>query len=94
VQLDHEQELFESLPVTPGKGTPVAVASPWRAQALALPGARDKPLAAGFAPELVTLVKKPPAGDDWLCETKWDGYRLLADLDHGRAHLRSCNNVD
>jgi len=59
-----------------------------------LPGARARPLAAGFAPQLLTLVKEPPSGDGWLCETKWDGYRLLADLDGGQVRLRSRNNLD
>jgi len=73
---------------------PRPLAQPWRDRALALPGARDRPLAAGFSPQLVTLVKDPPAGEDWLCETKWDGYRLLTDLDGGRARCRSRNNLD
>jgi bifunctional non-homologous end joining protein LigD len=38
--------------------------------------------------------KTPPAGDDWLHETKWDGYRMLADLDRGRVKLRSRKNLD
>ena len=38
--------------------------------------------------------KTPPAGDDWLHETKWDGYRMLVDLDRGRVKLRSRNNLD
>ena len=66
----------------------------WHDRALALPGARDQPLAANFAPQLVTLVKEPPPGDGWLCETKWDGYRLLSDLDGGKVRLRSRNNLD
>lgn len=66
----------------------------WHRRALALEGARDKPLPAGFAPELCTPQAAPPAGDDWLHETKWDGYRLLADLDDGVARLRSRNDLD
>jgi bifunctional non-homologous end joining protein LigD len=66
----------------------------WRDLALALRGARNEPLAAGFAPQLVKLVNTPPPGSDWLCETKWDGYRLLADLDDGKVRLRSRNNLD
>lgn len=66
----------------------------WRRRALALAGARDRPLRAGFAPELCTLAERPPSGDGWLHETKWDGYRLLVDLDGGRAHLRSRNDLD
>ncbi|MBS7457400.1 DNA ligase D [Coralloluteibacterium stylophorae] len=66
----------------------------WRAQALALEGARDRPLAAGFRPQLCALREAPPRGEDWLHEVKWDGYRLLVDLDDGRARLRSRNDLD
>ena len=66
----------------------------WRREALALPGARDRPLPAGFEPQLCVLQAAPPEGDDWLHETKWDGYRLLADLQQGRARLRSRNDLD
>lgn len=38
---------------------------------------------AGFiAPELATLVDEPPAGDDWIHEAKFDGYRIEAEV-HG-----------
>lgn len=30
-----------------------------------------------FYPELATLVEKPPSGNEWLHEIKFDGYRLL-----------------
>lgn len=66
----------------------------WHRRALALDGARDQPLPAGFAPELCTLQTTPPSGEGWLHETKWDGYRLLADLDAGRVRLRSRNDLD
>lgn len=66
----------------------------WRDLALALPGARPRAFPAGFAPELCIQKKTPPDGDEWLHETKWDGYRLLADLDRGRARLRSRNDID
>jgi bifunctional non-homologous end joining protein LigD len=66
----------------------------WRRRALALPGARDRPHPTGFAPELCTLRAAPPAGDGWLHEIKWDGYRLLADLVGGKAKLRSRNDLD
>ena len=32
-------------------------------------------------PELATLVEKPPEGDDWLHEIKFDGYRVLCRID-------------
>jgi len=66
----------------------------WRAAALALPGAKNRPLPGGFKPQLTTLREAPPRGDDWLHEVKWDGYRLLADLDKGRVRLRSRNGLD
>ena len=28
-------------------------------------------------PQLATLVEKPPTGDQWLHELKFDGYRML-----------------
>jgi bifunctional non-homologous end joining protein LigD len=66
----------------------------WRALALALPGARPRPLPAKFAPQLCGQRESPPRGDDWLHEVKWDGYRMLADLDGGAVRLRSRNGLD
>ena len=79
---------------TPAAPARVRVAARWRKRALALAGAADQPLAAGFRPQLCTLQEAPPRGDDWLHETKWDGYRLLADLDGRKASLRSRNDLD
>lgn len=36
----------------------------------------DLPLTS--APQLATLVDAAPGGDDWRCEIKFDGYRMLA----------------
>ena len=44
------------------------------------------PLPAKIEPQLATLVATPPAGD-WIVETKFDGYRLMARLDKGKAKL-------
>lgn len=43
-----------------------------------VPGARQAPMPRDVFPQLCTLVAKPPAGDDWLHEIKFDGYRFLA----------------
>src|SRR5690348_493662 len=71
-----------------------AAAASWRELAQALPGARRRAFPAGFAPELCIQKKTPPDGDEWLHETKWDGYRLLANMDRGRAKIRSRNDLD
>jgi bifunctional non-homologous end joining protein LigD len=39
--------------------------------------------------QLATLVAKPPDGPDWLHEQKFDGYRILAELDRGKVRLLS-----
>ena len=44
--------------------------------------------------ELATLVDAPPSGEDWVHEVKFDGYRLLAFLDHGAVRLRTRNGND
>ncbi|MFC0397129.1 DNA ligase D [Paraburkholderia rhizosphaerae] len=38
-----------------------------------------------FKPQLATLVDSPPAGDTWRYEIKFDGYRVLARIDHRNA---------
>src|SRR6478752_6341500 len=39
--------------------------------------------------QLARLVDAAPEGDDWLHEQKFDGYRILATLDHGDVELLS-----
>src|SRR5205809_5399707 len=38
-------------------------------------------------PQLAVLVKKAPAGPDWVHEIKLDGYRMHARLDAGRLKI-------
>ncbi|NVI08059.1 DNA ligase D [Paraburkholderia youngii] len=45
-------------------------------------GAVKAALPASLTPELATLVDTAPPGDDWLYEIKFDGYRVLARIDH------------
>jgi bifunctional non-homologous end joining protein LigD len=59
-----------------------------------LPGARKAPLPRDLRPELATLVKDPPEGDDWLHEIKFDGFRALAFLEKGRATFITRNGKD
>jgi bifunctional non-homologous end joining protein LigD len=47
-----------------------------------------------YAPMLASLVTELPAGDGWLFEPKWDGYRALAYVRGGEATLRSRRGND
>ena len=42
-----------------------------------------------IAPQLLTAAPSAPAGERWLHEVKYDGYRLLCRIDGGRATLRT-----
>ena len=44
-------------------------------------------LPAWVKPQLATLVKEAPDGSDWLHEIKFDGYRMHARLDAGKAQI-------
>ncbi|HZN55835.1 MAG TPA: DNA ligase D [Candidatus Polarisedimenticolaceae bacterium] len=60
----------------------------------ALPGARRGHATTSFTPQLATLSKEVPRGDDWLHEIKLDGYRMLAFVAGGRVRLMSRNGKD
>ena len=52
------------------------------------------PNAAVTAPMLASTAAALPAGEDWLFEVKWDGYRVLATVRGGTARLSSRNGHD
>jgi bifunctional non-homologous end joining protein LigD len=45
-------------------------------------------------PMLATLIDKPFDDPNWIFETKWDGFRLMAEINDGSASLYSRNLVD
>jgi bifunctional non-homologous end joining protein LigD len=47
-----------------------------------------------YRPMLATLAEELPAGDDWLYEIKWDGYRALGYVRGGEAKLVSRRGND
>jgi bifunctional non-homologous end joining protein LigD len=47
-----------------------------------------------IAPQLATLVKKPPASDRWLHEIKFDGYRIVARIASGRVQMLTRGGLD
>lgn len=50
--------------------------------------------AVDYTPQLATLVKAPPAGDAWLHEIKFDGYRIGARVTKSGVTLTSRNGKD
>ncbi len=51
-----------------------------------VPGVRKAAMPEFVSPQLATLVDKPPSGDEWFHELKFDGYRLLCVVN--RSHIR------
>lgn len=44
--------------------------------------------------QLARLVDTPPKGSDWLFETKYDGYRIVAYVEDGKSRLMTRNGKD
>ena len=57
-------------------------------------GTRKRPKPEFIAPQLATLAKEPPEGDEWVHELKFDGYRMLCHLSRGRVRFWSRNRKD
>ena len=56
--------------------------------------ARRVPLPETLAPQLATLATSAPQDPGWLCEIKFDGYRLLARVEENKVRLVSRNGND
>ena len=59
-----------------------------------IPGAVHASLPETQSPQLAVVVDDPPDEGDWLTEIKFDGYRLLAFLDHGKVRIMTRNGND
>jgi bifunctional non-homologous end joining protein LigD len=57
----------------------------------ALPGAIQAPMPATIIPMTSQLAEKPPKGDDWLFEVKWDGIRAICFIDDKQVRIISRN---
>ncbi len=60
----------------------------------ALGTAARKPMPPAIYPMLATAIEKPFDNPGWLFEIKWDGYRAIAFIDHGRVRFVSRNQND
>ncbi len=62
---------------------------------LTLPeGARKAAVPEKLAPQLATLVDRPPARGDWIYEVKFDGYRILTRFRNGAPALLTRRGFD
>ncbi len=52
-------------------------------------GAVKAPMPRTVSPMLATLATRPPSGDSWLYEVKWDGVRALCFIDNGELRILS-----
>lgn len=59
-----------------------------------LPGARKAAMPEFVSPQLATLIDKPPVGDEWFHELKFDGYRLLCHLNRSQVRFWTRNQKD
>jgi bifunctional non-homologous end joining protein LigD len=59
-----------------------------------LPGAKRTEIPAGIDLQLATLRKNPPAGDNWIHEIKFDGYRMLCRIEGGKVGLITRGRFD
>lgn len=57
-------------------------------------GAKRAAMPEFVEPELATLVKQAPPGDDWIQEVKLDGYRMLCRIEKGDVRMISRSGKD
>jgi bifunctional non-homologous end joining protein LigD len=57
-------------------------------------GSRPGALPGFIDPQLASPATKPPVGEAWVHEVKFDGYRLIARIDRGKAKLKTRTGLD
>ncbi|HCI14902.1 MAG: DNA ligase D [Gallionellales bacterium GWA2_60_142] len=72
-------------------GPPSRPAPPVAAE---LHDALPAPAPALLSPQLATAVERAPKGSAWLHEIKFDGYRIVAHIEHSKARLMTRNGLD
>lgn len=78
-----------------GRKSKVAKSKPAKAKATGRSAkAEGEPLPRFVEPCLATLQDKPPAGEAWLHEVKFDGYRLQARISAGKVKLLTRAGLD
>ncbi len=55
---------------------------------------KEKSMNKEYRPMLATLVDKPFDSAEWVYETKWDGFRLIAEAKRGSVRLFSRNGIE
>jgi bifunctional non-homologous end joining protein LigD len=75
------------------KATTVSRRSP-RIQPGKLPGAVLAAFPKTLLPQLATLTAAAPSGPEWLHELKFDGYRILAEIEEGQVRLMTRRGND
>src|SRR5271165_578827 len=75
-----------------GRPKPRPAAS--RADPAKIENANKAPMPGFVEPMLATLVKAPLAGERWLHEIKFDGYRIEAHIEGGRVRLLTRSGLD
>jgi bifunctional non-homologous end joining protein LigD len=82
-----QEEIAQDLPANIPANAPASTA-----KLSAVSGVVKGPMPKNVAPMLAQIGKgTPPATKDWLCEVKWDGVRVLATIEEGRAAMVSRN---
>lgn len=81
-----DAETLEAAVPPPGKAR--------RAKSLTISGAAKAKMPEKPAPELASVADAAREEDGWISEIKFDGYRLIASIDHGKVRLLTRNGKD